>query len=251
MSTTVLITGSKSGIGKGLLSAYALRPNTTAIAAIRNGADSPSAATLSSLPVGKGSKIIVEQYDASSKTAATELVSALTAKHGITVLDIVYGNAGILKAFGPVKEVSAEDLFEHFSINTVAQILLYEATQPLLNASAQEPKFFVVSSILGSNANQDAYAWPIIAYGMSKAAINYALGKIHREEPRIVAIPFHPGWVQTAMGERAAEMAGMEKGQVPVTLEESVTGLLATADIATKQEHSGKLLSQNGEILAW
>ena len=163
----------------------------------------------------------------------------------------MYGNAGILHQFGPVKEVSAEALTEHFNINTIAQILLYEATQPLLNASTQEPKFFVISSVLGSNANQDTYGWPIIAYGMSKAAINYALGKIHREEPRIIAIPFQPGWVQTKMGESAAEMAGMEKSQVPVTLEESVSGLLATADIATKQEHSGKFFDQKGEILAW
>jgi hypothetical protein len=42
MSTTVLITGFKSGIGKGLLEAYASRPNTTAIAAIRDGPDSPA-----------------------------------------------------------------------------------------------------------------------------------------------------------------------------------------------------------------
>ena len=251
MTTTVLITGSKSGIGKGLLSTYVLRPNTIAIAAIRDGSDSPAAAALTSLPVGKGSKVIVENYDASSKTASLELVAALKAKHGITVLDVVYGNAGILKQFGPVKEVSAEALSEHFNINTVAQILLYEATQPLLNASAQEPKFLVISSILGSNSNQDTYTWPIVAYGMSKAAINYALGKIHREEKRIIAIPFQPGWVQTDMGESAAEMAGMEKGQVPVTLQESVAGLLATADIATKEHHSGKFYDQKGNVLAW
>ena len=196
-NTTVLITGSKTGIGKGLLSSYALRPNTVAIAAIRDGPDSEAAKALTSLPVGPGSKILVAKYDASSKTAGVELVNFLQARHDTSSLDIVVANAGILKHYGLAREASAETITEHFDINTLAPILLYSATSGLLNASKQTPKFFIISSNIGSNGLQDSYPMPMIAYGMSKAAVNWAASRIHREEDRVVVIAVQPGWVQT------------------------------------------------------
>jgi norsolorinic acid ketoreductase len=198
-TTSVLITGSKSGIGKGLLAAYASRPNTLAIAAIRDGPDSGAAKALTSLPVGPGSKIVVAKYDASSRTAATELVKFIKATHHVSSLDVVIANAGILKHFGPAKEASAETIAEHFEINTLAPILLYQATQELLNASSQTPKFFFISSSIGSNGLQDHYPLPVLAYGLSKTALNWAASRIHREEDRIVVVPMQPGWVQTGM----------------------------------------------------
>ena len=105
--TTVVITGSKSGIGKGLLSTYAASPNTLAIAAIPDGPDSEVAKDLTSLPVGAGSEVVVAKYDASSRTAAIELVSFLRSVHEVRSLDVVVANADILKHFGPAKEASA------------------------------------------------------------------------------------------------------------------------------------------------
>jgi norsolorinic acid ketoreductase len=198
-TTTVLITGSKSGIGKGLLSAYAARPNTLAIAAIRDGPDSEAARALTSLPVGPGSKVVVAKYDASSRTAALELVSFVKSSHNVESLDVVVANAGILKHFGPAKEASAETISEHFEINTLAPILLYQATQELLSASKQTPKFFFISSSIGSNGLQDHYPLTMLAYGMSKSALNWAASRIHREEDRIVVVAMQPGWVQTGM----------------------------------------------------
>jgi norsolorinic acid ketoreductase len=198
-TTTVLITGSKSGIGKGLLSAYAARPNTLAIAAIRDGPDSEAARALTSLPVGPGSKVVVAKYDASSRTAALELVSFVKSSHNVESLDVVVANAGILKHFGPAKQASAETISEHFEINTLAPILLYQATQELLSASKQTPKFFFISSSIGSNGLQDHYPLTMLAYGMSKSALNWAASRIHREEDRIVVVAMQPGWVQTGM----------------------------------------------------
>ena len=196
-NTTVLVTGAKSGIGRGLLSTYATRPNTLAIAAIRDGPDSGAARALTSLPVGAGSKIVVAKYDASSKTAAVELVTFLKSAHNVSDLDVVVANAGILKHFGLAKEASAETITEHFEVNTLAPILLYQATSELLNASKQTPKFFFISSSIGSNGLQDSYPMPMIAYGMSKSAVNWAASRIHREEDRVVVIAMQPGWVQT------------------------------------------------------
>jgi norsolorinic acid ketoreductase len=199
--TTVLVTGSKSGIGKGLLSTYALRPDTLAIAAIRDGPDSEAARALTSLPVGPGSKIVVAQYDASSRTAARDMVTFLKSHHNISSLDVVAANAGILKHFGPAREAAAETIAEHFEINTLAPILLYQATQELLTASKQTPKFFFISSSIGSNGLQDHYPLPMIAYGLSKAGLNWATSRIHREEERIAIVAMQPGWVQTGMSQ--------------------------------------------------
>jgi len=250
-TTTVLITGSKSGIGKGLLSAYASRPNTLAIAAIRDGPESEAAKALTSLPVGPGSKVVVAKYNASSKTAAVELVNYLKSVHHVGALDVVVANAGILKHFGPAREASAETISEHFEINTLASILLYQATQELLSASKQAPKFFFISSSIGSNGLQDNYPLPMIAYGMSKAALNWAASRIHREEDRIVVVAMQPGWVQTAMGNTAAEYAGMNPKDVPVTLEESVKGLITVFDKADKATYSGKFWDQNDNQQPW
>lgn len=250
-TTTVVVTGSKSGIGKGLLSSYASRPNTLAIAAIRDGPESEAAKALTSLPVGSGSKIVVAKYNAGSKTAGVDLVSYLKSTYGVTSLDVVVANAGILKHFGPAKEASAETITEHFEINTLAPILLYQATQELLNASKQTPKFFFISSSIGSNTLQDHYPLPMLAYGMSKSAINWAASRIHREEDRIVVVPMQPGWVQTAMGNQAAEFAGMKSDEVPVKLEDSVNGLMSVFDQADKATFSGKFWDQTGAQVAW
>lgn len=251
MATTVLVTGSKSGIGKGLLSAYAARNNTTVIAAIRDGPHSAIAQSLTTIPTGHGSKVIVVEYDASSATAATDLAKTLRQDHNINHLDIVIANAGILKQYGPGLNATPEEFLEHFQINTIGPLLLYQGTADLLNASKQTPKFFVVSSNIGSNTLMDSYPLSLIAYGTSKAAVNFVASKLHREEERIVVVPVQPGWVQTNMGEKAATFAGMNPKDVPVTLEQSVNGLIAVFDKADKENYSGKFWDQNGKIVPW
>jgi hypothetical protein len=54
-----------------------------------------------------------------------------------------------------------------------------------------------------------------------------------------------------AMGIHAAELAGMSSADVPVTLEDSVKGVVNVIDNATKEEHSGKLWDQNGDQMPW
>jgi norsolorinic acid ketoreductase len=250
-STTVLITGSKSGIGRALLEAYALRPHYTVIAAIRDAPDSAPAKDLLSVPTGTDSRVIVEQYDAASPSSADELVAKLSKAHNISSLDIVIANAGLLNHSNKIKDSSAEDFISHFRINTVGPILLYKATANLLNASKQEPKFFVISSTLASNGLLDDYPWSLSAYSMSKAAVNWAAGKIHREEDRVVVAPVHPGWVKTAMGTKAAHYGGGTVDDVPVTIEESVRGIMQVFDKATKAEYSGRFWDLEGKEVPW
>lgn len=249
--TTVLVTGAKAGIGKGLLETYASHPNTLVIAAIRDGPDSAAALGLTSLPVAQGSKIIVAQYDAGAKSGALDLVEYLTASCDIKSFDIVIANAGILTHYGPAKEAAPELIEDHFRINTLGPILLYQATRSLLLASAQTPKFFIISSSIGSNALQDHFPLEVLAYGTSKAAINWATSRIHREEDRLAVVAMQPGWVSTNMGVKAATWAGMSPSDVPVTIEDSVGGLVSFFEKADRATHGGRFWDQDGKPVPW
>ena len=53
------------------------------------------------------------------------------------------------------------------------------------------------------------------------------------------------------MGNTAAEFVGMKPEEVPVTLEDSVNGLMTVFDKADKAAMSGKFFDQNGVQMPW
>lgn len=222
MSSTWLITGANRGIGKGILSQVLARPNTTVIAALRDTSDS-TAKELTEVPVGSKSKLIIVKIDASSDTDAKEAVQSLKSQHGINHIDVVLDNSGVLDQWGPVSEVTPSELRKHFEINTIAPIKLFQATKPLLENS-QNARFFITSTNIASIGLMENIPMPTIAYGLTKAAANYATSKIHFENPKISAVALHPGWVQTRMGKQAADLAGV--AEIPVTIEDSAKGLI-------------------------
>jgi norsolorinic acid ketoreductase len=180
------------------------------------------------------------------------MVEYLKSNHGIEVLDIVVANAGLLKQWGPVRSVESRDLTEHFIVNTLAPIQLYQATTPLLDKAAQPGKFAVVSTTLASNGLMDQFApLQMIAYNMSKAALNSAMGRVHREEDKLIVFPIHPGWIATNMGSQAAIWAGMGRDDPPDDLNESCAGMMKVIDAATKEDGSGKFYDFKGGILPW
>jgi len=85
---------------------------------------------------------------------------------------------------------------DHFAVNTIAPLLLFQATAPLLN-SAATPKFVVLSSGAGSISDVDKLPVENTAYGASKAAVNFVTRRIHYENPNLIAFPINPGWLQT------------------------------------------------------
>jgi len=248
MSTTnVLVTGANRGIGKGLLAAYLSRPDTVAIAGVRNPTDANSK-SLSSLPVGKGSKLIIVKIESDSETDAQVAADALKSKHSITHLDVVIANAGISKFYGPATKTPLTEVWDHFRINTVGPLVLFQAMWPLLK-EAKQPKFIVISTAVASMAILEHIPLEATAYGSSKAAVNYITLKIHHENPSLIAFPLNPGWVQTDMGNMGAAAAGIP--EAPVKLHESVEGILDKIDNATRETHSGKFISFDGETLGW
>lgn len=242
---TYLITGAARGIGKGLLATFLLRPNTTVIAAVRNTITAQE--SLSFLPVGPGSKLIIIKIDSTIDSDPAAAVSELKTKYSITNLDVLVSNAGFLDVSAPGLGASADQARKHFETNTIGPMVLLQAFMPLLAASPS-PKFLVISSTIGSIDRIFSLPNPFFAYGMSKAAVNYLVRKAAFENPQLVSMAFCPGWVRTEMGNMGAVSVGL--AEAPVALEDSIKGLVKLFDEASL-EKSGMFTNMVGEAVSW
>ncbi|THZ81901.1 NAD(P)-binding protein [Aureobasidium pullulans] len=232
--TTVLVTGANKGLGRGFVQKYLSRPDTVVVAAVRNPESEESKALLN-LNKAQGSKLILHQE---------------VKKQGVSHLDIVIANAGIFKsaAFLEVSKMKSSDLLEHVDINVNGPVRLFQATLPLLHASRQ-PKFIAISSGVGTIGGAEYIPWAVTSYGASKAALNFLLRRIHIENKDLIAIAFHPGAVQTDEGNKAAQFFGFEAAFTSV--EDSVDGIVAKVDAATREDTSGRFLAFDNTPLVW
>ena len=180
------------GIGHGLLKAYISRPNSIVIAGVRD-LSKDTSKSLSSVAVGKGSKLVIVKLDSHSKTDAKSAVQLLRSEHGIDHLDVVIANAGIANYWGSALETPPAELRDHIDVNAIAILTLFQATWSLLQAS-QNPKFILASSILASMGMMEEIPMPDAALGASKAAANFLMLKIHHEHPKLTVVPLHPGY---------------------------------------------------------
>jgi len=192
--TSYLITGANRGIGRGLVEALAKRPNTTVVAAVRN---PETAKDLEALSTGS-SKVIVVKISSTSETDAKEAVELLKTKHGLTKLDVVVANAGIASSFGKLVDLPLSIVREHWEVNALGPLILFQAIFPLLEKSS-DPKFIAVSTAVASIGGMENLPVPFAGYGQSKAALNYITRKLHFEHENMTIFPISPGWVATEM----------------------------------------------------
>jgi NAD(P)-dependent dehydrogenase (short-subunit alcohol dehydrogenase family) len=96
-------------------------------------------------------------------------------------LDVVIANAAIGLPTGSVLETTAQAMAEHFAVNTIGPLVLFQATYPLLKASSDTPKFIPITSVSGSITNGAPSPFPLLAYGASKTALNYLTVKIRAD----------------------------------------------------------------------
>lgn len=167
------------------------RPDTTVIAGVRNPADA-SSKSLETISTGSGSKVITVTIDSSDEASAKKAVETLQSQHGIDKLDIVIANAGISKYYGNADITPISEVREHFEINAIGALVLFQATVPLLRKSSA-PMFVGLSTGVASIGDMGGIPLPATAYGISKVALNYLLRKIHFENPDITAFAMSPG----------------------------------------------------------
>ena len=237
-----LISGANRGLGFGLVQALAPRPNVVIFA----GARDPSTADQLQALATTHSNIRVLQLTACSDSDAESAVAAIT--QAADRLDVLIANAGVSGYFGRVDETDLDKLRERLEVNTLGPLHLYKATYPLLLRSPAA-KVITISSGAGSIALQSELRLTNAAYGASKAALNYITRKIHFENDSITAFPMQPGWVQTDLGNYSARLNGAE--QAPVSVQDSVTGMLRVIDGATKETHSGRFWTYEGTEIPW
>ena len=181
----------RSGLGRGLLEALVQRPNTVVIAGVRNLTHS-TCESLKAVPTGAGSKVIAVVIRSTDERSAKEAVAALQSEHGISKIDTVIANAGISNYYGSADITPISEVRDHFEINAVGTLLLFQATWPLLKLSSN-PIFMALSTGVASIGAMGGIPLQATAYGMSKIAVNYMVQKIHFENPDIIAFTMNPG----------------------------------------------------------
>ncbi|TLS30051.1 hypothetical protein PpBr36_02616 [Pyricularia pennisetigena] len=231
-----LITGVNRGIGHGLFKYYASQPNNTVIGTVR---DLKHAQALLDEPRGTDTNLIVTKLDASSKTDPYSAVEDIRSK-GVDHIDVVISNAAVAQLF-TLEDLPIEVFEEHITINSVAVLLLYKATLPLLRASAFA-KFTLISAAGGSIGSFAGTKLPFGAYGASKALSNYLLVKMGAENDWLVTLCIHPGHVQTDMGDFASNAFGIDIA--PVTIDQCVKDTTEIIEKSTKEDHSGKFFDR-------
>ncbi len=90
---------------------------------------------------------------------------------------------------------------------------------------------------------------PNAQYGASKALVQWYGVRINAEDEWLNAFVLDPGFVQTEIGNRAAQIFGMDAP--PITVEDSVNGVFQVLTTATKEKFGGKVVLFNGEVQSY
>lgn len=227
--------------------AFLSRPNHTVVAAVRDVA----ATTLEDYKPAEGSKLVLVKIENRSRTDAAQAVDEIK-KKGITSLDVVVANAGInpLDALVEVKDMDPDQLHNIFDVNTFSFVTLFKAVHPLLRATVDSKgegaaKLVAISSYTGRIVDMEAtIAAKVGSYGASKIGLNYLVRRAHFENPWLTAWVNDPGFAQSDNGNATARVFGLP--EAPVTIEQSITGLQARIDGATRLATSGKFYNFDG-----
>ena len=193
---TVVITGASRGIGAGLAAKYA---------------------EMGEEVIGTGRSANAQvQLDVTRPSSHTEMAQAL----GDRTVDLLICNAGVYLDKGHrIEDGYGADLWaQTFATNVTGVFLSIQALLPHLRR-AETPKIAIISSQMASDTKAPGGSY---VYRASKAAalnLGRNLATDLKAEGIAVGI-YHPGWVQTDMGGRTAD----------ITTDEAVTGLIARFD---------------------
>ncbi|XP_029910076.1 uncharacterized protein LOC115360986 isoform X2 [Myripristis murdjan] len=188
---------------------------------------------------------VVSEHSVSS---AMEEVRSIVGSEGLNCL---INNAAI-NISTDINTVSVDAMMKTFQSNTVAPLFVTKAFLPLLQAAAAQSSGMGIhraavinmSSILGSIQSNwgDSATFKSYAYRTSKAALNMVTRCLAADlgSNGILCISLHPGWVKTDMGGPNADL----------TVEESVSNMLAVITNLTDKDHGG-FKDYSGKDLPW
>ncbi|KAJ7466183.1 hypothetical protein B0H11DRAFT_2284645 [Mycena galericulata] len=228
--TVYLISGANRGIGYVLAAVLAARPNTIVFA----GARDPTAQSLKDL-AAKHTDVHAVKLTAGDEADNQAAVAEIKRIAG--QLDVIIANAGIAQYYGELATTPISEFREHWEVNALGPIVLFQAAHTLLLASPSgAPVFALISSLVSSMGHY--FPLPVAAYGSSKAASNFLVKVLDAEHKPLVALAIHPGLVATDMGNFGA--VANDLPPVLISVDDSVAGILSRIDGATKEKSSGR-----------
>lgn len=180
----VLITGASRGIGLEL-TRFALQKGDRVLAQARN---SNQADELNKLK-NEFDNLEIYFQDLVDSDVHLNLFSAI--KHW-NHLDVVINNAGVY-----LNDEAIEDFEKSFLINAIKPLFITRALTDKLKKS-KKPCSIQITSQMGSvtdNSSGGSYS-----YRSSKAALNMLFKSLSIDEPWLISLLIHPGWVKTKMG---------------------------------------------------
>jgi NAD(P)-dependent dehydrogenase (short-subunit alcohol dehydrogenase family) len=191
---TWLITGASRGIGYEF-GRQLLAQGRKVILAARN---TSSAEALQALAREYPSTALVVSLDVTSKDSAEAAFRELTDTHGVSKIDVLVNNAGLLEV-APASALSPETLSTSITINVLGPLLVTQVFLPLLKA-ASNARAILLSTVLASNEHiKTDYRVPCAPYSISKAAATMLWTQFSIDEAAqgITFVSIHPGWVDT------------------------------------------------------
>jgi len=235
---TILVTGAARGIGFELIRQYAHEdPTTLVIAAVRDTAKADQVLEL--IKSGVNVKLVqLDSTDDASIAASVPKVQALT-DH----VDLLINNAGILPP-GDKKpaETTRPDFLTVLDVNSAGPLAVFNAYEPLLKAAKGNAVVANISSTVGSIAHpfgaSGEFGAGKLAYGVSKAALNYITRALATTYTDITFLALCPGWLQTDMGGASA----------PLKVEDGVKGVRNVIATRTLKD-SGKYINHENQEL--
>jgi len=227
----IIITGGNRGIGLGLVKQLSIDNNV--IMTVRNDQKGGEALDQNKENIKNTSYVVMDVND--SKSVEN---SFLQIKKRIKNIDILINNAGILipglKFNITAIDTDEESILKTFNTNTIGVLRVTKQSVPLMKSGA---RIINISSGMGQLDDMGSGS---LAYRLSKTALN-ALTKVmanELSEKNISVNAICPGWVQTDMGGKDANL----------TINESVSKIVSFA--LGHEFPNGKFL-RHGEIIPW
>ncbi|KAF9474779.1 NAD(P)-binding protein [Pholiota conissans] len=248
-----LVAGATRGIGLALVNEIASRdPTAFVYAGGRNLAGSPQLEEFAAKYPGR---VEIVKYVAGDAEGNQKLAEQIKEKWGR--VDTVIANAGVNNYNAKVHEFPTKNFTEHFEVNTLGPIILFQAFRSLLQAS-KSPRFIAISSSAGSlELLQHMTHFYAAGYSLSKAALNWVVRKIHYENEWLVTFPICPGPVHTDMSKSVLEsdksgaMSERAKSLKWHTADEAATLLMNVIEASTREGDGGQFHSETGGRHPW
>jgi len=221
-----VVTGANRGIGSEWVNQL-LEKGWTVYAGYRKNLDK--------LENFSNSNLFIHQLDVQSNQSVIDFCNNVEGP-----IDLLVNNAGV----GDGRWQKLEDIDDKWSldvldINAIGPVRMVQALYEKMSHD-KLTKVAMISSLMGSI--DDCKSGRSYAYRASKSALNMFTVAMKNEavENNITFAILHPGWVKTGMGGSMA----------PVTMPESVTGMMKVLESQTL-ENSGRFIQYDGEILPW